>query len=109
MNLNKAHTKVQRDRYMNSVIKKVDKDIIARTQMSCLAACVQVLHDKFGFGKKRISEYMIYVYDYFDSIYNDYVSFDDIKECIYDELGVDFNELEREKARELRLKELEII
>lgn len=100
--LEKAHKQIQRERLINDVIRKCDKDIIARTQMSCLAACVQVLHDKFGFGKRRLSEYMMYVYDYFDSIYKEYVSFDDIKECIYDELGIDFNQLEREQARYFR-------
>lgn len=99
MNLNKAHKKAQREQLIKDVMKRCDKEIIGRTSASCLAATAQVLHDKFGFGKKRLTDYILYVYDAFDSISKDYVSFEDIKECIYKEIGIDFNEVEAEFVR----------
>ena len=97
VSLEKAHKKYQRERLINDTLRKAETEIINVVSSNCLAACCLVLHDKFGFGKKRLTEYMAWVYDCFDSISRDYVSFDDLKECIYDEMGIDFDEVEKER------------
>ena len=97
--LAKIHKEIERERLAKELIKVCDKEIIAKVQMSLTAATVLVLHDKFGFGKKRLAEYICWVGDYFDSVHRDFVSFDDIKKCIYDELGIDFELLEAEKIK----------
>ena len=89
---------VFKQKITKNVVKQCEERIIPRVQSSCLAATVLVLHDKFGFGTKRLERYMGEVFEYFDSVYNEYLSFDDIKKCVYDELGIDFVRLEEERT-----------
>ena len=98
MTLKKAQKKADRERLINDVMKRAEDQLINRVSSNCLAACCLILHDKFGFGKKRLSDYMLYVYDYFDSIYGNWISFEDIRRTIYDEIGIDFDELEAKKT-----------
>ena len=98
MTLKKASKKADRERLIQDVMKRAEDQLINRVSSNCLAACCLILHDKYGFGKKRLSQYMLYVYDYFDSIYGDWLSFEDIRKTIYDEIGIDFDELEIQKT-----------
>jgi hypothetical protein len=99
MTSKKAMKIAERERLINDTMRRVEDQVINKVSTNCLAACCLILHDKFGFGKKRLSSYMMYVYDYFDSIYGNWLSFEDIRETIYDELGIDFDALEEEKVR----------
>ena len=50
-----------------------------------------------GSDKKRLNKYIEEVFYIFESIYTQYADFDDIKRCIYDELGIDFEEIEEKR------------
>jgi len=92
--LNRVHKDIEKQQITKEVIKNVEKQVIPRTKRACLAATVLALHDKFGFGTKRLEKYMLEVYELFDSIYEGYVSFEEIQKCIYEELGIDFDRLD---------------
>lgn len=94
MKLEKVHEKIQRERLIKDVVRRCEHEVVGRVHANCLAACVMVLHDKFGFGKKRLTDYMACVYELFDSIYGKWVDFDDLRKCTYDELGIDFDNIE---------------
>lgn len=97
MNLNRAHRKIEHEKLNREVMSKVEGRVIPRVQCVCLAATALVLHDKFGFGQKRLNKYIEEVFYIFESIYTQYTDFDDIKRCIYDELGIDFEEIEEKR------------
>jgi len=54
--------------------------IISETVANSLAVTINVLHDKFGFGKARIQKFMGEYNELFDTILQEYVSFEDLKE-----------------------------
>lgn len=95
MKLEKVHEKIQRERLIKDVMRRCEHEVVGRVQANCLASCVQVLHDKFGFGKRRLQTFMVYVYETYDSIRGRWVEFEDLRRCIYDELGIDFEEVEK--------------
>ena len=95
MNLNQAQKKKEKERMIQSVMKRVELPIMARTKIIVLAATTLVLHDKFGFGKQRLTKYVAEVADMFDSMEKKYINLDDIQTTVYDELGIDFKEAER--------------
>ena len=58
---------------------------------------VIVLHDKYGWGKKRLSDFMDYVLEQYDSFEKDYVTLDDLWKTIEKETGVKLIEKVRKK------------
>lgn len=95
MSLNKVHKKIGNERLMKDFIKKYEQPLVARVSATCLAVTAMVLHDKYGFGRKRLNDVFDYVYDLFDSVYRDYCTLDDIKECLYNELNLDLGKIEK--------------
>lgn len=95
MNLNQAQKKKEREQIVQNVMKRVEVPVMARTKVIVLAASTLVLHDKFGFGKQRLTKYVAEVADLFDSMEKKFVSFEDIRTTVYNELGIDFEEAER--------------
>ena len=102
--LDSIHKQIECEKIKKAVAKDVENKIIPHVQSACLAATALVLHDKFGFGKKRLNEYIREVFEIFESIYVEYTSFEDIKACIYDELGIDFDAIEKQKEEERQHK-----
>lgn len=107
MNLDKAHRKIEHDKISREVRTAVENKVIPKVQSACLAATALVLHDKFGFGKQRLNKYIEEVFNIFESIYLEYTDFDDIKSCIYDELGIDFDAIEEKRMNEDKRKAYE--
>ena len=107
MNLDKAHRKIEHDKISREVRTAVENKVIPKVQSACLAATALVLHDKFGFGKQRLNKYIEEVFNIFESIYLEYTDFDDIKSCIYDELGIDFDAIEEKRMNENKRKTYE--
>lgn len=58
---------------------------------------VIVLRDKYGWGKKRLSDFMDYVLELYDSFEKDYVTLDDLWDTIEKETGVKLIEKVRKK------------
>ena len=107
MNLDKAHRKIEHDKISREVRTAVENKVIPKVQSACLAATALVLHDKFGFGKQRLNKYIEEVFNIFESIYLEYTDFDDIKSCIYDELGIDFDAIEEKRMNDDKRKAYE--
>lgn len=107
MNLDKAHRKIEHDKISREVRTAVENKVIPKVQSACLAATALVLHGKFGFGKQRLNKYIEEVFNIFESIYLEYTEFEDIKRCIYDELGVDFDAIEEKRMNEDKRKAYE--
>lgn len=49
---------------------------------------VIVLHDKYGWGKKRLSDFMDYVLEQYDSFNKNFITLDDLWNTIEKETGV---------------------
>lgn len=60
-----------------------------------LSIPVTVLHDKWGFGKIRIERFTDQVLDLYDSFEKDYVTLEDLKQCLLEEAGIT---IERKKS-----------
>lgn len=58
---------------------------------------VIVLRDKYGWGKKRLSDFMDYVLELYDSFEKDYVTLDDLWDTIEKETGVKMIEKVRKR------------
>lgn len=95
MNLNQAQKKKEREQIVQNVMKRVEVPVMARTKVIVLAATTLALHDKFGFGKQRLERFIAETSDLIDSLNRHFISFEDIKTTVYDELGIDFDEAER--------------
>lgn len=63
--------------------------------MLCLPMIV--LHDKYGWDKKRLSDFMDYALELYDSFEKDYVTLDDLWDTIEKETGVKLIEKVRKK------------
>lgn len=97
INTNKLKNEIKKE-----LRKEVESKVISRVQSSCIATAVLTLHDKFGWGKKRLTAFMFELYEQFDSIYEGYNDFETIRKCVYDELGIDFDEIEQMKAEKYK-------
>lgn len=51
---------------------------------------LMVLRDKYNFGKKRLEAFSDYVLELYDSFDKGYITFDDLKKTLKEEVGVEF-------------------
>lgn len=89
VSLDKIHMKIQRDKITKEVIKKAEKSFIPKAKVCMTAAAVLTLHDKFGFGAKRLNQFIQELNKQYDSVDENYLDYQDIKRTIFDELGID--------------------
>lgn len=64
------------------------KDVSKKTVPLTLYASLEVLRTKYGFGRKRLKAFAEYVFQIYDGLDKNYVSFDDIAEAIQKETGI---------------------
>ena len=62
-----------------------------------LSIPVMVMRDKYGWGKKRLPEFMDYVVDLYDGFNRGYFTLDDLIDVIRKETGVNIMAFEREQ------------
>lgn len=74
----KPHVRNRRD---------ADSLIVASHKASNLIV-MTVLHDKFGFGGKRLERFLEYYADLLDSYNRGYVSIDDLNNTLFEETGI---------------------
>jgi len=67
----------------SSVLKGIDFAV-----SGMIASFVITLHDKWGWGHVRIKRLLEQVDDVFDSIDKDYVTIEDLRKVILDEIGI---------------------
>lgn len=63
--------------------------------MLCLPMIV--LHDKYGWGKKRLSDFMNHVLEQYDSFNKNFITLDDLWNTIEKETGVKMIEKVRKR------------
>ena len=85
----------------NEDVSKIKQDVaqeaIDKAFISMLGLPVMVLHDQYGWGKKRLSDFMDHVLEQFDSFNKDFITFDDLWKTIEKETGVKLIEKVRKK------------
>ena len=78
---------------LNGTIKAAREDERERVKKFIVtyysASVALVLHDKWGFGQKRLTRVVGQINDLFESILLDYVSIEDIRKTLKEETGVD--------------------
>jgi len=70
----------------NSASKAIDYAV-----SGMIASFALVLHDKWGWGQTRIKRLLDQVNEQFDSIDNDYLKIEDMKQTILDEIGINID------------------
>lgn len=65
---------------------------------------LMILRDKYGFGKKRLGDFVESVVELMDSVQKDYLTLDDMKNAIYDETGVTLEEVAKGVKENARIK-----
>lgn len=70
--------------HMNDLRKKDLEEIFS----GFLALFCLVLHDKFGFGKKRLTVVVSYAVEMFNDVADGRLTFDDMREAIFRETGI---------------------
>ena len=71
------------DREMSLHYAKLSREVVN----SSLAVVIKVLHDKYGFGKQRLTGFINEFTEQFDSIGKEYATFEDFAQ-LAEELGV---------------------
>jgi hypothetical protein len=64
------------------------KSVARRVVPMVLYTSLMVLHDKYGFEKKRLGDFTESVFDLYEAIDQQFVSFDDLAKAIEEETGV---------------------
>lgn len=75
------------ERYVNERVEQIAGEI-ARDYLLIL---MLVLHDEFGFGKKRIMHTYTRVCDVSDSVSNGLITFEDVRQALVDECKWDID------------------
>lgn len=88
MNLDKAHMKIDRDKVVYDSVEICKRKLLPKWRITMMAAFALQLHDKHGWGKKRLQELITEVGDTFDSVNKGYLSLDDIVETVENEIGL---------------------
>lgn len=69
--------------------KTLEREIYATNELFRYALCLY-LHDKEGYGKKRLQRALLYFEDVLDSYADGLISIDDMKETVESECGTVF-------------------
>ena len=73
---------------INSIKAEATNNAIDKAFILMLSMPLMVLRDKYGFGRKRLTEFNEYVLDLYDSFKKDYVTLDDLSKTVEEETGV---------------------
>ena len=79
------NTKPQKPQVRNR--RDADKLIVSAHKLAALLY-LTVLHDKYGFGTKRLENVLYHVNDLLDSYNKGYISVEDLNETLHDETGL---------------------
>lgn len=98
--LEKIHRRIEQDKMFRKLSKEAEMRIIPRVKATYLVAFIKCLHDEFGFGLKRLTKLLSKVDEHFDCLYEKYVTMEDLKKMIVNELGIDIDEIEKQDVAE---------
>lgn len=74
---------------LNQRLANAHKQGISDGVSGILAATVIVIHDKYGFEKEQCIKLLDEINEQFDSVDKGFLSIDDIRSTVLDELGID--------------------
>ena len=66
-----------------------DRKLIGASMVANKLITLTVLHDKFGYGKKRLQRFIDEYQDVLDSYNKGYVNVDDLKSVLREECGIE--------------------
>lgn len=75
------------EKEVNTMLSKKVDALILETVINSTAVTISVLHEKFGFGESRIKKFMSEYNALFDSILEERVNFEELKQVAMD-MGV---------------------
>lgn len=88
----KVKRELMRKNNANLLCRAIDADIREQTALesteNLMYIAMLVLHDKFGFGKKRLTRFYNGMSTHSECINKDFVQMDEIKKIINGELGL---------------------
>lgn len=85
-------------RMVNKSVEQIRAEKYQEALFRQYAAVLSVLHDKHGFGKKRLETFMTDTLFTVGSMTDNYVTKNDIFQMLYDETGFNFPEFMNERA-----------
>ncbi len=82
---------------VQTIREKMTEDIALRVSTMFLAYCFVVLHDQFGFGKKRLMRFREEIDKLADLINEDYVTNKDLVKLCEEEFKLDIDKVLKER------------
>ena len=73
---------------VNEKIKDIEENAVKQSFLMMLTIPLWILHDKYGFGKKRLSDFMEMVLLQYDWVQDGEISFNDLIDTLERETGV---------------------
>ena len=73
---------------LDEKLKAVEMQATKKAFVMMMGFPLLTLRDKFGFGKKRLNQFMDKMLDLYEAYENDYVNLDDLNNTIMEETGV---------------------
>lgn len=73
---------------VQNIKKEATTEAIDKAFLLMLGLPMLVLHDNYGFGKKRCERFIDQVLEMYDAFNKDYLTLDDIHKCLWEEAGV---------------------
>lgn len=93
MNLNRAHKQIDRQKIVYETMEQVKKELLPNYTTTMMAAFAMQLHDKHGWGRKRLETLLTSVGELFDSVQGGYLSLEDIVKTVEAETGIKLEEM----------------
>lgn len=93
MTLNQVHKKADKQKIVYDTMEIVKKQLLPHYATTMMAAFAMQLHDKHGWGRKRLETLLTSVGDLFDSVQGGYLSLDDIVKTVEAETGINLKEM----------------
>lgn len=81
-----------------SDLRRIERECTHNATNYAIILLLSVLHDKWGFGSKRLAKVLSQTDELADSISNGYVKLEDLRSMIEDECGIRVIKGEKENA-----------
>lgn len=86
-------------------LDEFEKEVKTNCILTIMCSAIMVLHDKFGYGPKRLERFKDELIEMCDSVAKKYLSFNDIVSVIREETGIEL--ADKKELADILLRELE--
>lgn len=73
---------------ISAIKRRATGEAVDKAFTMMLVLPLMVLRDKYGFGKKRLSEFIEYTLENYDSFEKGYVTLEDLQDTLKEETGI---------------------